>query len=49
MSKEDDRVRFTLRMPEQLFERLKKRSEYLGVSVNALILQILNEWNAERH
>lgn len=44
MSKEDERMRFTFRMPEKLLNNLKCESERLGVSVNALILQILWEW-----
>lgn len=47
MSKEDERVRFTFRMPDELFSQLKKEAEKLGVSVNALILQILWEWENE--
>lgn len=44
MSKEDNRVRFTFRMPDTLFEELKRRAEKVGVSTNALILQILWDW-----
>lgn len=44
MSKEDGRIRFTFRMPEELLSKLKDESERFGVSVNALILQILWEW-----
>lgn len=47
MSIRDDRARFTFRMPEKLLTQLKKESEGLGVSVNALILQILWEWVKE--
>lgn len=41
----DDRIRFTFRMPEELFERLKSEAQNRGVSVNALILQILWKWS----
>lgn len=44
MSIKDDRARFTFRMPEKLLTQIKTESEALGVSVNALILQILWEW-----
>lgn len=44
MSKEDGRTRFTFRIPEELLNSLKYESERIGVSVNALILQILWEW-----
>lgn len=47
MSKEDDRTRFTFRMPTELFEKLKSDADRLGVSTNALILQILWEWVRE--
>ena len=36
--------RFTLRMPTELKKRLEQRSAELGVSVNALVLQILWDW-----
>lgn len=40
-------TRFTFRIPEQLLNQLKDRANFLGVSVNALILQILWEWADE--
>ena len=43
MSK-DLRKRFTFRMPSILHNRLKDRAEKMGVSVNSLILQILDDW-----
>lgn len=36
-----DKVRFTFRLPEDLYSRLGRVAEEKGVSVNALILQIL--------
>ena len=40
----DLRKRFTFRMPSILHNRLKDRAEKMGVSVNSLILQILDDW-----
>ena len=37
----DNRARFTFRMPEDLYRMLDARANELGVSKNALILQIL--------
>lgn len=37
----DNRARFTFRMPESLYQVLDERADELGVSKNALILQIL--------
>jgi len=39
--------RFTLRLPRQLFEKLKAEADKIGVSCNALILQILWDWSKE--
>lgn len=44
----DDRARFTFRMPETLYQTLDKRAEELGVSKNALILQILWDYTEQR-
>jgi len=44
----DTRERFTLRIPKPLFFDMKIKAEEKGVSVNALILQILWDW-VERH
>lgn len=46
MSK-DERKRFTFRIPEELYVRLKEEAEKQGVSFNALILQILWQWVRE--
>lgn len=40
----DARERFTLRVPESLFAEIKIKAKKQGVSVNALILQILWDW-----
>lgn len=40
----DDRARFTLRTPKKLFDFLQNNADELGVSTNALIVQILWEW-----
>lgn len=37
----DDRTRFTLRLPKELFSLLQEDANKIGVSVNSLILQIL--------
>lgn len=44
----DNRERFTLRLPGELFNQLKLKSENIGVSLNALILQILWDWVKEQ-
>lgn len=44
----DERIRFTLRLPTQLFEELGKEATRLGVSLNSLILQILWSWDEQR-
>jgi len=40
----DKRVRYTLRLPPALLERLGKEANKQGISINALILQILWGW-----
>nr|DAQ72952.1 MAG TPA: hypothetical protein [Bacteriophage sp.] len=40
----DNRERFTLRIPSELFNQLQNKSNFIGVSLNALILQILWDW-----
>ena len=40
----DDRCRFTLRTPRELFVHIEKDAEKFGISLNALILQILWDW-----
>lgn len=47
MSKEDTRTRFTFRIPDPLLQKLKQESNEFGVSINALILQILWSWIKE--
>lgn len=42
--KKDTRERFTLRLPSELMNSLREDAENIGVSVNALILQILRSW-----
>lgn len=44
----DDRVRFTFRIPTNLMNSLKQTAKIKGVSLNALILQILWEWVKEQ-
>ena len=45
MTIDDKRERFTFRIPKDLLARLKNEAVEKGVSVNALILQILWEWS----
>lgn len=40
----DTRERFTLRIPSTLFNLIREEAVETGVSVNALILQILKDW-----
>lgn len=42
--KKDIRERFTLRVPGILLQLLEAHAEIIGVSINALILQILWDW-----
>ncbi len=44
MKMQDNRERFTLRIPRRLYETLTEHAERIGVSLNALISQILWEW-----
>lgn len=43
----DDRVRYTFRVPTKLMGHIKDEAERMGVSLNALILQILWNWAKE--
>lgn len=40
----DDRQRYTLRLPTALFQTIEAKADKIGVSTNAMILQILWEW-----
>lgn len=40
----DARSRFTLRLPQNLMRCVCRESENVGVSINAVILQILWDW-----
>lgn len=40
--------RFTFRLPDNLFENLKNEADEQGLSLNALILQILWSWVKEK-
>ena len=40
----DARIRYTFRMPETLYATIDAKAEKLGVSINAMILQILWNW-----
>ena len=42
--KKDVRERFTLRLPKELFLYVQDEADRTGVSINALILNVLWEW-----
>lgn len=48
MKKDDNRARFTLRIPMPLFDALKGKAGSLGIQINPFILSILWDW-AEKH
>lgn len=43
----DERIRFTLRMPTELFNKVQKEANKIGCAVNAMVLQILWDWVKE--
>ncbi len=43
-----ERKRFTFRLPEELYEQLKKEADKEGTSINALMLKILWEWETKK-
>lgn len=45
----DVKTRFTFRMPKQLYSKLDERANELGVSKNALILQVLWSYLEEQN
>ena len=44
----DVRKRFTFRMPNELHERLKAKAKKKGMSINSLILMILDDWDKNK-
>lgn len=40
----NDRCRFTFRLPKELMDKLKVIADRQGLTVNAVILQILWKW-----
>lgn len=40
----EERKRYTFRLPNELYEELEEQATKQGISVNALILRILWEW-----
>ncbi len=44
MIQKEERRRFTLRLPDKLFEKLNIEADRRGVSINSMILEILWEW-----
>ena len=45
----DDRERFTLRLPPRLYNLLQIQAKETGVSLNALILEILWDWEKQQN
>lgn len=43
------RKRYTFRMPEELYQIAKTKADRLGISMNALLLDILWEWKKNEH
>lgn len=44
----DTRERFTLRIPTILMETLQNEAKKMGVSLNALVLQVLWSWSEKK-
>ncbi len=44
----DKRKRFTFRLPENLYQKIKDKADEQGFSINALMLHILQEWLKEQ-
>lgn len=40
----DARKRFTFRLPDKLYDKIKAEADEQGFSINALMLHILQEW-----
>lgn len=49
MTNNDMRKRYTFRMPEELYQMAKTKADRLGISMNALLLDILWEWKKKEH
>lgn len=49
MIKKDERCRFTLRLPKELFERIQFEAERKGLSMNSIILEILWDWSEKNN
>ena len=39
-----EKIRFTLRLPKEIFEKLKEESQKKGITMNGLITLILAEY-----
>lgn len=48
MTTKDERIRFTIRIPKNLYERIKKTAKSRGFSSNALILEIIRLYFEEK-
>ncbi len=49
MTNKDERLRFTFRLPADLLMKLKNEADKQGVSLNALILQVIYNWLEKRN
>lgn len=49
MTNNDIRKRYTFRIPEELYQMAKAKADRLGISMNALLLDILWEWKKKEH
>ena len=49
MTNNDIRKRYTFRIPEELYQMAKAKADRLGISMNALLLDILWEWKKSEY
>ncbi len=45
MTSKNERIRFTLRLPNELMDKLKQAAQEQELSINSLILHILWNWS----
>lgn len=45
MTNKNERIRFTLRLPNELMDKLKQAAQEQELSINSLILHILWNWS----
>ena len=44
----EERKRYTFRLPKELYQKLKQEAKKQGISINALMLNILWDWEEGR-